>query len=186
MENQDCDFDIMIAPDVPCTVYGKSYIEAILYTKVGHPLQVVVPANGNAIQLYSQELARRLALSNDSDEKIQQLDIKKGTMPFASPAFKTDPHRNIKAVSDQDTQMKIEWDEHRDNDVIHDFYEKTNDGRTYLCWGKSGNHLIGGSDGLVAGFTSTYAVLDDASFPHRKKAAIEWVGNPVPKRLRIA
>jgi hypothetical protein len=187
METEIC-YDEMISPDlVDCIKYGSNPIEAILYTKNGLP--IVVPAltgSQTQTQAISAEIARRMALLDSADEKIYVFEIKKGQMPFASPVYKTDPHRNVKVLSEVDTQMKFEWTDYRDNDSIYDYYSKFNDGRVYLGWGRTGKKLIGGLGGLLGSFTSSAGIIEGAEMNSQIKGEFNWMGNSVPPRVTIA
>lgn len=184
MENQSC-YDLEIAPDVQCIKYGTNPIESILYTHVGNPL-VVVPTSGQTLlQATALEIARRMALTDSDSSKIYEFAIKKGQMPYSSPVYKTDPHRNVKIVSEIDTQMKFEWTDYRNNDEVYDYYEKMNDGRQYLGWGKSGKKLIGGFNGLVGSFISNAGIIEGAEMSSQIKAEFNWMGGTVPPRVSI-
>jgi hypothetical protein len=187
MDINNC-YDLEIPPDVSCIKYGNHPIEGIMYTKQGHPLVVVPPLAGDTITLAqktSTEIARRMALSDSVDEKIFIFEVKKGQMPFSSPVYKTDPHRNVKILSEIDTQMKFEWSDYRDNDELYDFYSKLNDGRLYLAWGKTGKKLIGGFEGILGSFTANSGNIEGAEMNSQIKAEFNWVGNSVPKRISI-
>lgn len=180
-------YDVEVAPDVVnCVKYGINPVDGILYTKNGLPIIVPALVGGQtAPQALWAEITRRMALANTIAEKIFLFDIKKGQMPFGSPQYKTDPHRNVKIVSEADSPMKFEWTDYRDNDEIYDYYSKLNDGRMYLAWGKRGNKLIGGLKGLLGSFTSTAGVIEGSEMNAQIKAEFNWMGQPVPPRLAL-
>ena len=187
METLIC-YDLEVAPDLlTCIKYGHNPIEAILYTKSGHPIVVPAVTTGQTpLQALSAEIARRMGLLTTADEKIYVFEIRKGQMPFGSPAYKTDPHRNVKVPVDADSPMKFEWMDYRDNDEIYDYYSKLNDGRMYLAWGRTGKKLIGGLNGLLGSFVSLAGNVEGAEMNSQIKAEFNWMGSPVPQRITFA
>lgn len=186
MENENC-FDLEVAPDIICIEYGANNVEQVLYTAVGKPLVLPTTGTQTTIQKLGIELARRLGLVDTDPEKIHILDTPKGQMPFASPVYKTDPQRNVKVLSEVDTQMKIEWTDYRNNDPLYDFYagDMFNKGHQYLSWGKTGKKLIGGLKGIVGTFNSNAANVEGGEMPSQIKAEFNWNGKSVPPRVSI-
>ncbi len=174
------------AVDVVCIEYGTVTIDGILYTAPDKPLEPPTPQQGEtAEQVLATYLASRLALPETDSAKIYLHKVKKGQMPFATPVYKTDPHRGVKIPSDEDTDMKFEGIDYRNNDVVYDFYGRINDGRQYLSWGRQGKHLIGGLKGLLGGFSAVAGVIDGGEMVNQIKWEFNWKGKPVPDRVRL-
>lgn len=174
------------AVDVVCVEYGTQTIDRVLYTAPDQPLEPPTPSQGQtAEQVLATYLATRMALQNSDPAKIHVHKVKKGQMPFASPVYKTDPHTGVRIPSNEDTDMKFEGTDYRNNDNLYDFYGRINDGRQYLAWGGQGKHLIGGLKGLLGGFTALAGVIEGAEMVNQIKWEFNWKGSPVPDRVRI-
>lgn len=183
-------YDLDLPPDIGCVKYGTSPITELMYSMPDKPLVVAPPLANETVTLEQKtatEIARRMALPDTNDEKIYAFSIKKGQMPFSSPVYKTDPHRNVKIVSEIDTPNKIEWTDYRDNDPLYDFYssELFNHGKMVTCWAKTGKKLIGGFNGLLGSFTSMSAVVEGAEMNSQIKAEFNWMGSATPPRVSL-
>lgn len=181
---EEC-YEIEPAVDVVCVEYGTKLIDRVLYTSPNEPLVIPAPAGVTPEQALADYLTSRMALPNTDKKKIHVHKVKKGQMPFATPQYKTDPHTGVKIPSDEDTDMKFEGKDYRNNDPLYDFYSRIGDGRQYLAWGGQGKHLIGGVKGLLGGFNAVAGVIDGGEMVNQINWEFGWKGKPVPDRLRL-
>jgi hypothetical protein len=175
------------AIDVTCIKYGTELIEGVYYTSLDSPLVIPAPAAGQTSeQALADYLVARMTLPASDKAKIYLHKVAKGTMPFPSVQYKTDPHTGTKIPSANDTELKFEGTDYRNNDELYDFYSRIGDGRRYLAWGLQGSHLIGGTRGLLGSFTITAGIVDGAEMSNQIKWEYNWKGKPVPDRLTLA
>lgn len=184
----DCQTGSLIPPySVACNIYWPELIEGVYYTYANKPLVVPEPEDEETYEgNFMTELARRLALADGHAEKIFYLKTPKASRPFADPAYKTDPHNNVSIPADDETDMRIDGMEYRNNKEIYDFWKGISEkAQNYLVWENQGGFVTGGESGFNATFQASSGVIGGSEMPNQIRWAITWKGAPMPTRVQI-
>lgn len=171
--------------DILCDAYWPDLIEGVYYTYPDKPLVVPDPEGVETYEgNFMTELSRRLALADNHAEKIFYLKTPKATRPFADPAYKTDPHNNVQIAANDETNMRIDGMEYRNNKEIYDFWQRISEkAQNYRVWENQGGFITGGASGFSATFQASSGVISGAEMPNQIRYSILWKGAPMPTRV---
>lgn len=175
-----------------CIVEGDGLVTNLYIGEIGKPL--VLPTALNQNETDESRLLRALALRlpENAAEAIYNVEIYEGTIPVASPTFRTNP--KTKRQTATNTMYKLVWTEWDDSQPFYTWLQSMTGSTSidtqplpFLFWAVQGNNLIGGLNGYIGSMTALPSVENGGETPGRIACEVQWnVKGMMYDRLKLS